>query len=363
MEFFVLKQDRTIFAPDFQALSLFRIFFAAYLLGDYYVHLPFFADLYGDDGILPLNVLVTEPLAGVAVISPILHALENVGVRAVFPILYPAVLVAFGLGWRTRWAAAIVFVLNSYLFWRNPYVRNGAEYLAHLLLLWCLFLPMERYWSVDAALDHGSRERPYPVLPFLAMRLQISSLYFFAGLFKLASRPWIDGSALSWSLQDNIFGAQPAGLFLVHHFPGLLHAGNYAVIVFQLLFPFLIYCPWRNDLTRSFALIVAALAHISFIFSLTVGGFPYLCLVMLLLLVPDAWLTSLCCAIGASGWGALPSSTSRVAASANGSRSCCGNSSCRQPPKSVWRRMIRRPCGCWSSTGPGSFATSTARFI
>jgi PAS domain-containing protein len=289
----VIKQGRTILATDFQSLSLFRIFFAAYLLGDFYVHVPFFADLYGDDGILPLDVLAAEPLAGIAVISPILHALEKIGVQAIFPILYPAALVAFGLGWRTRWTTSTVFLLNSYLFWRNPYVRNGAEYLAHLLLLWCLFLPMARYWSVDAALDPGSRERGYPVLPFLAIRLQIGSLYFFAGILKLASPPWLDGHALAWSLQDNIFGARSAGLLLVHHFSGLLYASNYAVIAFQLAFPFLIYCPWRNSLTRGFALTVAALTHVSFIFCLTVGGFPYLCLIMLLLLVPDAWVTHL----------------------------------------------------------------------
>ena len=92
----MIKQGRTILATDFQSLSLFRIFFAAYLLGDFYVHVPFFADLYGDDGILPLDVLAAEPLAGIAVISPILHALEKIGVQAIFPILYPAALVAFG---------------------------------------------------------------------------------------------------------------------------------------------------------------------------------------------------------------------------------------------------------------------------
>jgi len=30
--------------------------------------------------------------------------------------------------------------------------------------------------------------------------------------------------------------------------------------------------------------------HLAFIVCLNVGGFPYLCLIMLLLLVPDAWI-------------------------------------------------------------------------
>ena len=91
-----------------------------------------------------------------------------------------------------------MLLLNSYLYWRNVYVVSGAEDLARLLLIWCLFLPLNRYWSVDAALDPQSRERPYPVLPFVALRLQIVSLYVFSGLFKLAGARWLDAPPSPW---------------------------------------------------------------------------------------------------------------------------------------------------------------------
>src|SRR5215471_14330679 len=278
-------------AGDFQTLSLFRICFSGYLLARFCFHdLVFFSDFYGDEGILPMSVLAAGPLTGMGVISPVLRALEALGLQQALPLLFPLAAVAFGVGYRTRWANAILFVLFSYLFWRNPYVRNGAEYLAQLLLLWCLFLPLDRHWSVDAALDPQPRDRPYPTVPLLAMRLQIGSLYVFAGLFKLADPDWVHGSAVIWSLQDNIFGAKPIGLHLVEHVPTPLYVVDLATIAFQLAFPLLVYCPFRNDLTRAFALILAAATHISFIFCLSVGGFPYLCLIMLLLLVPDAWL-------------------------------------------------------------------------
>ena len=163
-------------------------------------------------------------------------------------------LFTFGIGYRTRLSNAVVLLLNSYLYWRNVYVVSGAEDLARLLLIWCLFLPLNRYWSVDAALDPQSRERPYPVLPFVALRLQIVSLYVFSGLFKLAGARWLDGSAVAMVLTDNMFGATPVGLFLAGHFPGLLVFVTYATIAFQLALPFLVYSPWYNDLTRAIAL-------------------------------------------------------------------------------------------------------------
>src|ERR1700730_9169830 len=285
-----------IFAYNFQALSVFRIYYSAYLFVHFCFHdVNFFNEFYTDNGILPITVLENEPLAGLRFISPALRGLESAGPHAVFPVLFPVAVIAFGIGYWTRLSNAIVFALQSYLFWRNPYVRNGAEYLSHLLLLWCLFLPMDRYWSVDAALDPQPRDRAFPVLPFLAMRLQISSLYVFAGMIKLASPEWIDGVAVIWSLKDNVFGAQPASLFLVKNFPVLLYATDYFVIAFQLIFPLLIYCPWHNSLIRAAALIVAALTHLGFILCLSIGGFPYLCLIMLVLLIPDVWIERALC--------------------------------------------------------------------
>ncbi len=289
------ETDGTVLSRDFEALSLFRIIFSVYLLIDFFVAVyPYFGDFYGNAGVLPISSLAADgSQPGLIVVLPLLKILSFFQSRTLFAALYSAAVFAFAIGYRTRWSNAIVFVLTGYLYWRNPYLTSGAETLAYLLLLWCLFLPMARYWSVDAALDPEPRERPYPALPFLALRLQIASLYLFAALFKVAGQPWRNGSALTWSLSDNVFGATSTGLFLVHQAPGLLHIVNYLVIIFQLAFPFLIYCPWRNDLVRAAALAGSAAMHISFIFCLNVGGFPYVCLAMLLLLVPDPWIDRL----------------------------------------------------------------------
>jgi hypothetical protein len=209
-----------IVTPNFQSLSAFRIALAGCLLGDYLLGIrPFFDDFYGEAGILPLSALLSDP--GLPIATTISRLLDALGLPLVLPYLYPLALFTFGIGYRTRLSNAVVLLLNSYLYWRNVYVVSGAEDLARLLLIWCLFLPLNRYWSVDAALDPQPRERPYPVLPFVALRLQIVWLYVFSGLFKLAGARWLDGSAVAMVLTDNMFGATPVGLFLAGHFPGL----------------------------------------------------------------------------------------------------------------------------------------------
>jgi hypothetical protein len=180
------------------------------------------------------------------------------------------------------------------------------------------------------ARDPETRRRAWPALPFIAMRLQLSALYFFSGLFKLEGAPWRDGTALNGILQDTLFSASPAGLFFVAQFPVLPIAVNYLVIAFQLSFPYLIYSPWRNELTRGIALIGSAAMHLSFIVFLSIGGFPYLCLIMLILLVPDAGSNS-CCAAGAS----RPISSARLSPA----RRCDGF--CR------FIAISRRAVSCW----------------
>ncbi|HEY3919285.1 MAG TPA: HTTM domain-containing protein [Stellaceae bacterium] len=278
-------------APNLEALSFFRICFGAYLLLQYVSFWPDYGAFYTDNGILPLATLAADHgIAGIGLMAPILNGAARIGLPATLPLLYPASLVAFILGYRTRWACALAFVFNVYLFWRNPYVTSGAEVLARLLLLWCLFLPLNRYWSIDAALDPQDRRRPYPRWPFVALRLQIASLYFFSALFKLEGEPWRHGAGVAWALQDSLFGGSAPGLWLVQHAPAVVLVANYAVIAFQLSFPYLIYSPWRNDATRAVAIAGAATLHLSFIVLLNIGSFPYLCLTMLLLLVPDRWI-------------------------------------------------------------------------
>lgn len=281
-----------LLARDYKSLSLFRIAFSLYLLLDFLVHDFFaFAELYGPTGMLPASVLAADArFASNTPFGAAMRILDYSQPQVWFPTLYLLSVAWFGVGYRTRLANALLLALNVYLYWRNPFVKTGAETLARLMLLWCLFLPMSRYWSVDAILHPEHRERHYPAFPFVAIRLQLCSVYVFGALFKLLGSPWRDGSAVALALSDTLFGNTAVGSLLVRELPLLLVFTTYAVTVFQLALPLLVYAPWHNDLLRALAIAGAAALHVSFIFCLSIGSFPFLSLVMLLLLVPDRWI-------------------------------------------------------------------------
>src|SRR5260221_2252057 len=152
-------------APNLEALSLFRILFGLYLLAQFASVTPYYNDLYGEAGVMPLAALADQNLYGLARLLPVVRALDAAGIGFILHTLLPLSLVAFTLGYRTRWAVGVALALECYLNWRNPVTKTGAETLAWLLLLWSLFLPLNRYWSIDAALDRKPRRRPWPTLP------------------------------------------------------------------------------------------------------------------------------------------------------------------------------------------------------
>jgi hypothetical protein len=60
------------------------------------------------------------------------------------------------VGYRTRLAVFVVWVLVLSIQVRNPFLDSSADDLLRLLLFWAMFLPLGAYWSVDC-LRGGSR--------------------------------------------------------------------------------------------------------------------------------------------------------------------------------------------------------------
>jgi hypothetical protein len=58
----MLRLNDLEYTPNFQALSLFRLCFAVYLLVQWALVLPFYGDFYGADGLLPF--WASTPIGG-----------------------------------------------------------------------------------------------------------------------------------------------------------------------------------------------------------------------------------------------------------------------------------------------------------
>lgn len=270
------------------SLSIFRIWLGVYLLLDVlWHHLPYARAFYSDAGFYPRALALAE-----LQVPDAWSLLFMTGAAwAVYGLLalYTVAVVGFLVGYRTRLMTALVLVGFVSIYWRNPPLNAGMDMLARLLLLWSLFVPLARYYSVDAARDPTAPNRPTPWLPVFALKAQVSMMYMFSGVYKLAGTSWVDGTALDRVLQGNVFRGGWLGPDLLVALQPWHVAMCWGIIGFQLIFPLLVYCPWKNNWFRAFAIAGGVAMHASFLLFLNVGWFPWLCFAYMVLLVPDAW--------------------------------------------------------------------------
>ena len=230
---------------------------------------------------------------------------------------------ALVVGWRTRAASVVSFVLLASLINRNPLVLQGGDVLLVVMAFWAMFLPLGMRLSFDAALDPALRDDPNapraasePYAPYLsvasaAIVLQTLYLYFFTALLK-TGEPW----RVSFDAARNALGlrhfATPLGQWL-SDFPALLRAATGYVLTVEFVAPALVLAALAWPLSRGFArafavtrltgLALLCSLHAGFLLLLHIGLFPLIDFLSLSILVPGllwAWLAGRR-AIGAGG--------------------------------------------------------------
>src|SRR5205085_8870461 len=131
---------------------------------------------YTDAGVLPRSALLGQQgvLEGWTLSVNVIDG----GVAFQAGVFVAAGLAALAMlvGWYTRLATIVLWVLVVSIEWRNPLLGGGGEILLRLLLFWAMFLPLDAWWSVDRA---RRREAPQPAVrvlsvPTAALFLQIA---------------------------------------------------------------------------------------------------------------------------------------------------------------------------------------------
>src|SRR6266545_1259051 len=139
-----------MFGIDLRSLALFRASLGAVLFADLAMRAADLRTFYTDSGVMPRDWMVQ--VNGPWRIS--LHAAN--GETWFVALLFGAEMLAalaLALGFRTRIATLLCFVLHGSLVNRDPMVLFGGDPLILCLIFWGLFLPLGACWSVDAALS------------------------------------------------------------------------------------------------------------------------------------------------------------------------------------------------------------------
>ncbi len=267
-----------MFGVDLRTLALFRAALGAVLFVDMCLRLPDARAFYSDAGVMPRTwlALFNDPwrLSLHTANGQTWFAVLLLGLEALAALLLL-------LGWRTRLAAMLCFVLQASLLNRNGLILIGGDVLLCCLLFWSLFLPLGARWSVDATLSPTPPPRDHQHLSWASagLLLQVMSVYFFSAILKSGAEWWPDGTAVWYALQLDMY-ATPLAVWL-RQFPELLSALTWFVWFLELLGPPLMFLPVFNRPLRFLLMLLFMCMHLGFLLCLKLGPFPFISLASL----------------------------------------------------------------------------------
>jgi hypothetical protein len=178
--------------------------------------------------------------------------------------------VAMTVGWHSRLAALIVFVLIMSFEFRNPYVFNSGDNLLRVEALFLALSPCGAALSLDQRRMTGSfwsaqYRAPWPLR---LMQIQLSLVYLATFVVRMTGEKWPDGTAMSYALrlEDMLIIPVPQ---LISTNDLIMNVATWATLLIELLIGILVW----NRRCRRLVLIIGALLHAGILVTVAVGFF------------------------------------------------------------------------------------------
>jgi hypothetical protein len=259
-----------VWSLDLRSLALLRIMFGWILLLDLGVRAADLKAHYTDFGLAPRSaVTALDGHAG----HFSLHFINGT---------WPFQALLFGLaalaalcllvGYRTRVATFVSWLLLISLHTRNVMVLDGGDVYLRCVFFWCLFLPWGARWSIDSRNCGGDTSaHEYWGAANLGYRLQLSLIYWVAVALK-SGAPWrCEGSAVYYTMMVDQLTTPLAALLLAS--PGLMQFLTFATLAWELFGPFLWWLPGRARLLGVLGFVAM---HVGFATFLHLGVFGWI---------------------------------------------------------------------------------------
>jgi len=296
-----LTSPRELLGIDPRSLVLFRVALALLVFNDLSTRAIDLTVFYTDQGALPRAVLLgvkSNPFA----ISVHLMSGTVFAQRSLF-LLEALCALGLLLGLWTRWMTFGCWFLTISLQDRNPLIAmGGADTYLRLLLFWSLFLPLGKYFSLDAATESVRENVRRRIFGWgtAAILLQCTIVYLMTAALKWRTELWQQGMAVQQVLSNDIYAKPVAELLL--RFPAMVRFLNGAVLGFETLGPALLFFPFFTGPVRTLAVFGFLFMHLCFYLCLNIYSFQMISAAAMLLFLPS-WF-----------WDKLASRHSRMAA-------------------------------------------------
>ncbi len=186
------------------------------------------------------------------------------------------VLIMLGFRYRLSLLAFTILWAGSYFMQKSSY--NNHYYLLLLVCTIMLFLPANRYASVDAKINPGIKTLSMPQWCSWVLIFQMAIVYFFATVSKFYP-DWLDGTFVRLMLEGSEFYPNAEAVFSKHWFQLFI---AWSGIAFDMLIvPLLL---WKR--TRTAAFIASLLFHVFNAIFLQIGIFPFFALSFVVFFYP-----------------------------------------------------------------------------
>ena len=271
---------------DIAPLALFRILFGLQLFNWFWQLFPNLNAFFTDEGILPRRELIESYPDRLS----LLMLLGEWWQVALVWVVSCAVALLLTVGWHTRLASFLAFVLVSTFSWRDPLILDGSDFVFRMVPLWLTFTNAGDLYSVDAFVAGRPASGRGPAFPIRILELQVAWIFLATGIEKLGGPTWIDGTAAYYALQlEHTFGRTWARPVAIQ--PVLYALISWGTLAMELAFLPLAMLPSR--LTRLAAAAGAAVVQVGILALMNVGNFPVIMLSTLVLFVPASWVRRL----------------------------------------------------------------------
>jgi hypothetical protein len=290
---------------DLRSLGLFRLVSGLLLMGNnlrHWVEAPVY---YSNAGVLKNHFVLFHPFSGynLSVYSAFSSLAE---VHVAFALSF-CCFFFYAIGYKTRLFALLSFVLVASLDNRLVMVENGGYVVLNLVVLWGVFLPVGRRFSLDAWLE-SFRERkertpaelgtrflprwkttPWVSTASLLVTLNLAVVYLFNVVNK-SGAVWRRGETVHYVLHiDRMITGVAVFFREILPYP-LEVALSWAVLSHEALLFALILAPYGRRITRPLAIVGIWLLHGTFGVMMRLGPFSwFMCTWGLLLLTRENW--------------------------------------------------------------------------
>ena len=276
---------------DDRSMALYRFLMGLIVMADVVYRWPDLMNFYTDIGLIPRSIFVSE------MSMPWSFSLHLANGSYGFAVALFSLHFLFGLmlalGYKTRWAMVGAFIMTVSVHNRNWLVNNGGDDVLRAILFLSIFLPLNRCFSIDSALQKEKPEtKEYFSAWVLAFFFQAFAIYFVSYILKDHAIWRSEFTAAEFSSKLDIF-ATSFGIWL-RGYPGILKFITIFSIYLEWLGPLLLPLTFlfgkRWWMVRLLIVLLFWGFHFGIFATMNIGLFPFIAMVMWSIFIPgEVW--------------------------------------------------------------------------